>query len=255
MATPAPSAPPSSEIPRIEGVFDIGADRSLYLRCIGAGEPTILLEAGDEDSGPEHWRLVGGPLSDATRTCVYDRAGLGRSSDATGCRQLDDILDDLDALLAAAGVEGPYVLVGASGGGFLMAGFAARHREDVAGMVFVETPKALTAELYPEILPEIACDAPNNIERRDYLAVEHAAWDHREQLGDFPLTVLSNDYGEAAEPGSDEARNVEDQQGWFVLSPDHAKQVVVTSGHDLSSNEAELVITEILAVLEAARAG
>ncbi len=249
------AAPTASPIERIEGTFDVGDGRKLYLRCIGSGSPTILLEAGDEDSGTDHWRFVAGPLSDDTRTCVYDRAGLGRSDAASGCRQMDDILDDLDNLLAAAGVDGPFVLVGASGGGFLMGGYAARHPGRVAGMVFVETPKALTAELYPEVVPLISCDAPTNIEHRDYLKVEHAAWDNREKLGDFPLTVLSNDYGDEVEPNTDEATNVEDQQGWFDLSPEHAKQVVVTSGHDLSSNEAELVITEIRAVLAAARAG
>ncbi len=240
---------------RIEGTFEVGDARMLYIRCIGSGLPTILLEAGDEDSGTDHWRLVAGPLVDDTRTCVYDRAGLGRSDPASGCRQMDDLLDDLDGLLAAAGIEGPFVLAGASGGGFLIAGFAARHPDQVAGMVFVETPKALTAELYPEVLPLIACDAPDNIERRDYLAVEHAAWDNRAKLGDFPLTVLSNDYGDAVEPNTDEATNVEDQKGWFDLSPEQAKQVVVTSGHDIATNEPDLVIEQIRAVLAAARAG
>jgi hypothetical protein len=122
-------------------------------------------------------------------------------------------------------------------------------------MVFVETPKALTAELYPEILPGIACDAPGNIERRDYLAVEHAAWDNRKKVGDVPLTVMTYNWGTTAEPGTDEATNVEDQRGWFDLSPAQARQVVVTSGHDIAANEPGLVVSTILEVLEAARAG
>ncbi len=194
-------------------------------------------------------------MSSETRACIYDRAGLGRSSPATGCRQLFDLLDDLDALLAAAEIEGPFVLVGASGGGFLIGGFAARHPDEVAGMVFVETPKALTAELYPEILPEIACDAPGNVERRDYLAIEHAVWDTRSEIGDFPLTIMSNDYGDSAEPGSDEATNVEDQRGWYDLTSGPTEQVVVTSGHHITGDQPNLVIEEVLAVLEAARAG
>ena len=257
-STPTPVATLAATVTplrRIEGNYETGLGSELYLRCIGSGSPTILLEAGDGDTGSDHWRLVAGPLANDTRTCIYDRAGLGRSDPATGCRQLDDLLDDLDGVLAAPFIDGPFILVGASGGGFIMAGFAARHPEQVAGMVFVETPKALTAELYPEVLPEIACDAPGNVERRDYLAVEHAAWDNRAKLGDFPLTVLSNDYGDSAEPNTDEATNVEDQKGWFELSPDHARQVVVTSGHDIATNQPDLVIAEIRAVLAAARAG
>ncbi len=221
------------------------------MECLGSGAPTILLEAGDTDTGADHWGRVYPGLTDATRTCFYDRAGLGRSAPATGCRELQDINDDLDALLAAAKIEGPYILVGASGGGFLQAGFAARHPDLVAGMVFVETPKALTAALYPEVLPEIACDAPGNTEHRDYVKVEHAAWDHRKKLGDFPVIVMSNDYGPSGE--RDDATNVEDQRGWFELSPDNATQVVVTSGHGIAQNEPRLVVDQILKVLEVAR--
>ena len=250
VATPS-AAPTASPIARIESTFTIGDGQKLYLRCIGSGTPTILLEAGDGDSGTNGWRLVDGKLSAHTRTCVYDRAGLGRSSAATGCRQLVDILDDLDALLAAAAIQGPYLLVGASGGGFLVAGFAMRHPEVVEGMVFVETPKALTAELYPEVLPEIACDGPGNVERRDYLAVEHAAWDNRKEIGDFPLTVLSNDWGGGAT--RDDVTNVASQRGWFDLTSGLTRQVVVTSGHDIASDDPQLVIDEVLTVLALAR--
>ena len=108
----------------------------------------ILLEAGDE-SGVEEWTPVFESLADQTRTCAYDRAGIGRSIEATGCRGVDELLGDLEALLAAADLAGPYLLVGASGGGFLMAGFAARHPDDVAGLVLVETPKAITISSLP----------------------------------------------------------------------------------------------------------
>jgi len=43
--------------------------------------------------------------------------------------------------------------------------------------------------------------------------------DAREQIGDFPMTIISNDYGPSSPPG-DEATNVPDQRGWLVLSPD-----------------------------------
>jgi hypothetical protein len=253
----SPTAPPTTipapTVARLAGSFDIGGGRELYLECLGSGSPTILLEAGDEDSGAGAWQSVLPKVLNSTRTCLYDRAGVGRSSPAEGCRQLGDILDDLDALLAAASIKGPFILVGASGGGFLIAGFAARHPEQVSGMVFVETPKALTAKLYPEILPEIACDAPNNIERRDYLKVEHAAWDHRTKLGNFPLVVMSNDYGDTVPANTDEATNVEDQRGWYDLTSGKTSQVVVTSGHNIAFDDPERVADQILGVLGATR--
>ncbi len=243
------TAPTTADPNTIANTFEIGAGRELYLECEGTGTPTVLLEAGDE-SGIEDWQRVMPELADATRTCAYNRAGIGRSVDATGCRQLDDILNDLESLLQVADIAPPYVLVGASGGGYLMAGLAARRPADVAGLVLVDTPKAITI-VSPDVAEEIRCDAPRNVEHRDYAAVEHAVWDNRGPLGAFPMTIMSYDWGENAPPG-DEATNVEDQLGWLVLSP-NSKQVVVTSGHDVPNNEPDLVVSEILAVLDAAR--
>ena len=242
-----PSTAPDGEIAEL---VDIGGGRTLYLECAGGGSPMILLEAGDE-SGVEEWQPVFAALAAETRTCAYDRAGVGRSVEATGCRAVDELLGDLEALLDAAELAGPYVLVGTSGGGFLMAGFAARHPDDVAGLVLLETPRASAfSRLPPEVRAAIACDSPSNIEHRDYIAVEHDIWDARAEIGEFPMTIISNDYGPDAPPG-DQA-NVVDQQTWLVLSPD-SNQVVVPSGHDVVWNESALVIDEILAVVAEAR--
>ena len=124
------------------GLVDIGGGQMLYLACEGTGSPTILLEAGDE-SGVTDWRLVKPSLSAETRVCAYERAGINRSDAATGCRGVDEVVGDLEALIEAAAIPGPYVLVGASGGGFLMAELAARHASEVAGIVFAEVPEAI----------------------------------------------------------------------------------------------------------------
>jgi pimeloyl-ACP methyl ester carboxylesterase len=242
-SSPAPSSTKDSPVAQ---TFDIGAGRQLYVECRGSGSPTVLLEAGDE-SGTDEWSRVAPKLESTARVCSYDRAGVGKSVAATGCRGIDDIVGDLEALLKAASVAGPYVLVGASGGGFLMAEYASRHPADVAGIVLVETPKAITI-LPPGLKEAIACTAPMNIEHRDYYSVEHAAWDDRAAIGSFPMTVISYDWGTHAPPGGDEQTNVADQRGWLVLSP-KATQVVVTSGHDVANNEPDVVIQSIFKVI------
>ena len=237
---------------RIDDRFDIGDGQLLHLRCKGSGSPTILLEAGDE-SGMEDWSRVDGDLEAETRTCAYDRAGTGSSSPASGCRGIDDLVGDLEALLDVAGVDGPYLPVGASGGGYIMAEFAARHAQEVAGLVLVETPKAISDPPPAELAEILPCDAPTNVERRDYVAVENDVWGAKQEIGDLPVTIISNDYGPDAE-GLGEATNAKDQEGWLVLSP-QATQVIVTSGHDVPIDDPDLVVEEILEVLEAARAG
>ena len=229
----------------VDELVDIGGGRELHVRCEGSGSPTVVLEAGDE-SGMEDWSRVAPAVAEQTRTCAYDRLGTGTSSPAEGCRQLDDLLDDLDALLVANEVPGPYVFVGASGGGYLAVGMAERHVDELAGIVLAETPQAIPAEVLAEIEDEIACDAPTNVERRDYAAVEHAVWDDRRRIADVPVRIIS-DTSDESEPG-----NAEIQEGWLVLSP-QASQVIVSSGHDVPINEPEVVIAAILEVIDLTR--
>ncbi len=247
--TASSSGSPSAPYEPLEGVgyFDIGNGRELFLNCTGSGSPTVILEAGDESPSGEWWE-VQAAVSEQTRACSYDRAGTGLSSRATGCRQLDDILDDLEALLRVGEVDPPYVLVGASGGGFLMAGFAARHPKDVVGMALLETPPAIGR--VPDWLKKrLVCDAPTNVEHRDYVQVERTVWNNLERLGNFPLRIVSNDYGPDAKPL--EAMNVDQQRAWFQLTPD-SKQIIVDSGHDVVTFEPDLCIRTILEVLKAA---
>ena len=76
-------------------------------------------------------------------------------------RSADDVVDDLDTLLEAAEVDGPFVLAGSSFGGMIAAHFADRHSDDVAGVVLLDVP-APSATLSAEEIPEIAWDHPTN---------------------------------------------------------------------------------------------
>ena len=80
------------------------------------------------------WALVQPRLAQHTRVCAYDRAGFGWSETAPG--PLHSMVADLDTLLAAAGENTPYVLVGHSYGG-LVIGEAADPNRNIKGLVFV----------------------------------------------------------------------------------------------------------------------
>ena len=78
--------------------------------------------------------------------CAYDRAGQGWSDDVASPQDGVAAAEDLHALLAAAGEEGPYVLVGHSIGGPYAMTYAARYPDQVAGMVLLDSssPRQLT---------------------------------------------------------------------------------------------------------------
>jgi hypothetical protein len=241
----------------LDRVVKIDGDRGLYVRCTGSGSPTVFMEGGDEDTS-DSYGFAEEPVAKVTRTCVYDRANLGQSDPREGPLGLDEYVGDMEALFEKAKIPGPYVLVGTSGGGYISAGYAVEHPDQVAGMVFVEVPPPFDNPP-KEIVEYTDPSNPENVEQRDFLQIEKDAWAAKKEIGDIPVTIISNRYSKveiaAAEfpeekPGM--RTNVENQKGWLVLSP-RAKQVVVTTGHAVEEEDPQLVIDQILAVVQAAK--
>jgi pimeloyl-ACP methyl ester carboxylesterase len=85
------------------------------------------------------WVLVQREVSDTTRVCAYDRAGMGWSEMGPEPRDAKQISSELHALLEGANIDGPYVLVGHSFGGLYMQTYAARYPDEVAGMTLVDS--------------------------------------------------------------------------------------------------------------------
>ena len=256
-STPSGTASTTAASNNLDRVVKIDGGRGLYVRCTGSGSPTVVLEGGDGDTS-ESYSFAEPSLAKMARTCVYDRANLGRSDPAPGPRGLTDLVGDLEGLLEAAQIPGPYVLVGTSGGGSITAGYAVAHPQEVAGMVFIDTGRPFKNPPR-EIIEETDPKNPSNVERRDYLQVEKDAWAARTRVGDIPVSVVSVHYMPAAieeSPFPSERRgmrrNVEDQKGWLVLSP-RAKQIVAHTGHAVEEDDPEFVIDVIRNVVEGAQ--
>ena len=90
-----------------------------------------------------HWVRVQREVSDTTRVCAYDRAGMGWSEMGPDPRDAKQITSELHTLLSKAGIEGPYVLVGHSLGGLSMLTYAARYPDEVAGVALVDSSTEL----------------------------------------------------------------------------------------------------------------
>ncbi|MGC2567292.1 MAG: alpha/beta hydrolase [Mycobacterium sp.] len=173
------------------GSIDIGNGRQLYLECHGKGSPTVILESGYHNSSdPWSYSDAAAPavgpavlpaLAADHRVCAYDRPGTlrypdppgisDRSSPAPMPRTAHDVVDDLHALLAAAHVPGPYILVGHSLGGVFARLYAQTHPDEVRAVVFVdafavEIPSLMGSDwptyrqLLDEPLPQFA-DSPS----------------------------------------------------------------------------------------------
>ena len=122
---------------RAQQRVEVAPGRSLNLVCMGSGPKTVLFDAGGSDWSVI-WALVQPEVARHARACAYDRAGLGYSDPAPGARTPVAIVEDMHALIEAAGLQRPLILVGHSLGGFNAKLYAALYPEDVAGLVLID---------------------------------------------------------------------------------------------------------------------
>jgi pimeloyl-ACP methyl ester carboxylesterase len=120
----------------VEGLFDVGGYK-LWISCAGQGSPTVIMDSALGDSSGD-WIGVQPGVSGFARACVYDRANLGKSEAGPSPRTSRQVVEELHRLLAAAKVEGPYVLVGGAEGGLNMQLFAKLYKSEVSGLVLVD---------------------------------------------------------------------------------------------------------------------
>ena len=134
-------------LPKRGEMIDIGG-RRLRIVCYGptnSPKPVVILEAGAFGFAADFGVVQEKLRAEGLRSCAYDRAGMGFSDPSPEPRDGVAIASDLEKLLAAAQIPGPYVMVGHSMGGLRLRQFAGRNPGQVAGLVLVDavTPEAL----------------------------------------------------------------------------------------------------------------
>jgi pimeloyl-ACP methyl ester carboxylesterase len=117
----------------------VGGHR-LHLHVAGeqSSSPTTILEAGI-GSFSSNWAWVRDELARDGRVVTYDRAGLGWSDRGTAALDAGTAATELYTALHAADIGPPYLLAGHSYGGLVMRIFADKYRDEVVGMVLVDS--------------------------------------------------------------------------------------------------------------------
>ncbi len=110
----------------------------MHIHVTGEGTPNVVFESGMGASCLS-WTLVQPQVAQFSRAVSYDRAGHGWSDPALEPRTAGQIAQELHALLNATGLPGPYVLVGHSFGGYVNRAFVHLYRDEVVGMVLVDS--------------------------------------------------------------------------------------------------------------------
>jgi hypothetical protein len=206
----------------------------LAIWCKGVGSPTVILEHGigyGVDSSS--WPTVQAGVAKETRVCRYDRAFVGHSANAKVGRSMPDLTSDLIALMAAALIPGPYILVGHSFGGLAVREFAELHPRSVAGIVRVDgSPRSAIVNL------DLGSERLNRAKVLDQLEdLEEPG-----ALGHIPLVVITRGIGLSA--GWRAAQNEEAE-----LSTSSRHVYATSSDHWIQLRQPSLVIRQILTVL------
>lgn len=137
-------------LPQVGRSVDIGG-RSLNIFCSGTGGPSVVMDTGGSAPGYGNL-LLQRRVAEFTRACWFDRAGLGWSDPSPVKQTSAAIADDLHALLHAANVPAPYVLVGASFSGFNVRVFVGKYPTEVAGAVLVDSAHEDQGKYEPQVL-------------------------------------------------------------------------------------------------------
>ena len=253
----------------------------LYYECQGEGRPMVLIDYGIAGSAVG-WRKLQAKLATITTVCAYDRAGYGWSDPGPSPRTAGQAVEELQALIVAAGWAGPFVLLGHSFGGFDTRLFAARHPELVAGLVWLDSshpaealqpdppgahgpvtnPVAQGAIRDSDIDDDEAAGAYLNTRRKalftqmDELSNFSASARQVLEAGkipDVPLVVVTRDRAQG-QSEADAARWRRRQQELALLSPQGVLWTAEGSGHEIHRDRPDVVVKAVRRVVDEVRA-
>lgn len=284
----ASAADPAGVTP---GSVGIGGGRTLFLNCQGAGAPTVFVIPG-MGSYAEAWNYVVAPddptwtspydeiqaatlipspdatqptVARTTRICSYDRPdtrpdGANRSTSVSQPHGMRQDVDDVVALIAAAGLPGPFVFVAHSYGGLILDLLARAHPDLVAGLVFVEPTS--------EFLPRIGSPAQNAafyLSGREGRAPGESVWFEEAfatvaaapPLPRVPAVVLSADRfapPEQLTPDNYTQAQIRRANDILAAALGTSNVVVPGSGHNMMLYQPEAVADAVVTIVDRVRA-
>jgi len=235
---------------------------SLQLHCFGSGDPVVVLEHG-LGTDWTYWGHIYNGMPKDIRVCAYNRSFKAHTS--------QEYVEDLHNLLAGAGLEGPYVLVGHNFGGNNVILYADRYPAEVAGIVLENSlhPDHFT-RLLAALPPESNSDGPDlKALRQKFAAPSQYSIDLNtsfeqarpvKSLGDIPTIVLTSaspnpEWGDI--PTDVQAKLDQEQQSMqkeLMGLSSNSKQIIASTNHQVIHHyEPQLVIDTIVSLVKELR--
>lgn len=237
----------------------------------GHGAPTVVLETGLGAESAE-WQTIQSALAAYCTVLRYDRLGRGASDRPSTVRNVGHLIDELHTLLQIAATPPPYLMVGHSFGGLLTRGFAQRYRDEVCGLVLVESMHSRQFDVFGSAFPPPAeSDTPEQASMRTFWTGGWRIPDSTPEridmpasldmvreivpLGDLPVTVITAGSYSNSRFFPATTRDALQSQ-WECLQREllqlstRARQIMApASQHFVQRDDPDMVIDAVLAML------
>ncbi|WP_438347368.1 alpha/beta fold hydrolase [Paenibacillus sp. FA6] len=243
----------TNEVINIHEKVDIGGyGLVVKMNGIKSDEPVIVFESGFGGTS-DTWEKLQSELSKRTLTVSYERAGLGRSSSSPLSRTSENKAIELHKLLQACQIEGPFIIVAHSLGGFTARMYATKYPEEVKGIVFVDSSYEQQLIDHPEpqfeegSIEEVRSSiGPDGSYDEMLLSAEQVMESKKKDaLRNIPINVLVGMKDKA--DGS--SAWLEYQQEIAKLS-DRSHLLTIDAGHGIHMEKPDIVIQEIINMME-----
>ncbi|WKE64044.1 alpha/beta hydrolase [Gallaecimonas kandeliae] len=234
---------------------EVASNSIAYYQRPGTG-PTVVFQAGLGD-GKDVWGKVIGQLPGSLALFAYDRPGYGDSPLAQDKRSPCAISRELHALLKAAKVAPPYLLVGHSLGGLDQLCFATLYPHEVAGMVLLDptyphhwSKMQVEAPLSANILKSLRLVAFSSAMKQEFDAQEDCLTElDLKQPLTFPTRLLFSTEFRPEELGSYQQFVKALRKQWPNFFTQVQSSEVSGSGHYIQKDAPETVVQAIEKVL------
>ena len=254
----------ASEVELVDAMFDVGG-HELHLECHGTGSPTVIYLHGAiqnaSDVPTENAAQIRDLVSQTNRFCAYDRRNVASSDTVDAPQHPEDVIGDLRNLLTAAGIEPPYVLLGASFGGLPAYLYANEYPEEVVGMVLLDAmfpdlmsiDPLLPAEFRQEASSED--DLNNSLERISHFEMLTEAQQYIGQEPQIPLIFFASEQDPPASGVPEWDEQIIPVATAFVERFDPGELVWVDAPHFMEPAIPEEITDALLRVIDQANAG
>jgi pimeloyl-ACP methyl ester carboxylesterase len=148
---------PSPNLPTPQDFAVLPDGRRMHIVCSGEGSPVVLLDYGAGGTMKRDWGDLATLAAEKaqTKVCAYDRAGRGLSDPAALPRDAAAVADDIDAMLTAANLPPPYILVGHSMGSYHIRQYANTRADRTAGLVLVDPSGDGQLARFNAVIPKV----------------------------------------------------------------------------------------------------